>query len=182
VFDNGHCCTCEKDILCISTVERQLTDWCKQVITWRDLRGLLYSHSYIVCVLILSNSIELQPSISILAWVAWLFDHSVYLMQNTNSLFHVNAIFTQYSHVTRTTFFPSERTASDWSWLAHEGTWQWMRRSVQNSTAIVRVAHVNVTASCDCMWALLPLLPPQVLFIRCDEFPAREFCDITCVS
>jgi hypothetical protein len=38
-------------------------------------------------------------------------------------------------------YFPSERTASDWRWLAHKGTWQYMRRSVPNSAAIVRVAH-----------------------------------------
>jgi hypothetical protein len=31
----------------------------------------------------------------------------------------------------------TERTASDWSWLAHVGTWQWMRRTVLNSDAFV---------------------------------------------
>jgi hypothetical protein len=43
-----------------------------------DLRGLLYSHSGIVCLLIQSNCIELQPSTKILIWVAWLSDHPVY--------------------------------------------------------------------------------------------------------
>jgi hypothetical protein len=33
---------------CTSTVWRQLTDWRKQVTTWRDLHGLLYSHGNIV--------------------------------------------------------------------------------------------------------------------------------------
>jgi hypothetical protein len=32
----------------------------RQVTTWRDLRGLLYSHSDIVCLLIQSNCIELH--------------------------------------------------------------------------------------------------------------------------
>jgi hypothetical protein len=59
-------CTCEKDILsCTSTIERQLTDWREQVTTWRDLHGVLYSHSDIVYLLIQSNCIELQPSINI---------------------------------------------------------------------------------------------------------------------
>jgi hypothetical protein len=68
------CCTCEKRHPCTSTVWRQLTDWREQVTTWRDLRGLLYSHSDTVCLLIQSNCIELQLSINILIWVAWLFD------------------------------------------------------------------------------------------------------------
>jgi hypothetical protein len=29
------------------------------------------------------------------------------------------------------------------SWLVHEGAWQWMRRSAQNSAAIVRVTHFS---------------------------------------
>jgi hypothetical protein len=48
------------------TVWRQLTGWREQVTTWRDLRGLLYSHSDIVYLLIQSNCIGLQPSINIL--------------------------------------------------------------------------------------------------------------------
>jgi hypothetical protein len=53
-------------------------DWHKQVITRRDLCGLLYGHSDIVCLLIQSDFIELQPSINILTWVVWLFDYPVY--------------------------------------------------------------------------------------------------------
>jgi hypothetical protein len=41
-------------------VERQLTGWCEQVTTWRDQRGLLYSHSDIVCILIQSICIEFR--------------------------------------------------------------------------------------------------------------------------
>jgi hypothetical protein len=59
------------------TVWRQLTDWREQVTTWRDLRGLLYSHSDIVCLLIQSNCITLQTSINVWIWVAWLFDDPV---------------------------------------------------------------------------------------------------------
>jgi hypothetical protein len=70
-------CTCEKRHPCTSTVQRQLTDWREQVTTWRDLHGLLYNHSDIVCLLIQSNCIELRPSINILIWAAWLFDHPV---------------------------------------------------------------------------------------------------------
>jgi hypothetical protein len=76
VFDNEHSLHLWKWHPCTSTVERQLTDWREQV-TWRDLRGLFYSHSDIVCLLIHSNCIELQPSINIFRWVAWLFDHPV---------------------------------------------------------------------------------------------------------
>jgi hypothetical protein len=78
VFDNEHSLHLWKRHPCTSIVLRQLTDWREQVTTWRDLRGLLYSHSNIVCLLIQSNCIELQPSINILIWVAWLFDHPVY--------------------------------------------------------------------------------------------------------
>jgi hypothetical protein len=55
----------------------QLTDLREQIAIWRDLRRFLYSHSDIVCLLIQSNCIELQPSINILIWVAWLFKHPV---------------------------------------------------------------------------------------------------------
>jgi hypothetical protein len=78
VFDNGHSLHLWKRHTCTSTVERQLTDWCEQVTTWRDLRGLLYSHRDIMCLLIQSNCIEFQLSINILIWVAWLFDHPVF--------------------------------------------------------------------------------------------------------
>jgi hypothetical protein len=62
---------------CTSTVERQMTDWREQVTTWHDLRGLLYDYRNIVCLLIQLNCTELQPSIHILIWVAWFFDHPV---------------------------------------------------------------------------------------------------------
>jgi hypothetical protein len=75
VFDNEHSLHLWKRHLCTSTAWIQLTDWRVQVTTWRDLRGLLYSHSDIACLLIHSNCIELQPSINILIWVAWLLDH-----------------------------------------------------------------------------------------------------------
>jgi hypothetical protein len=78
VFDNEHSLHLLKRHPSTSTVSRQLTDWCEQVTTWRDLRGLLYSHSDIVCLLIQSNCIELQPSINILIWVALLFDQPVF--------------------------------------------------------------------------------------------------------
>jgi hypothetical protein len=38
---------------------------------------ITHIHSDIVCLLIQSNCIELQRSINILIWVAWLFSHSV---------------------------------------------------------------------------------------------------------
>jgi hypothetical protein len=78
VFDNEHSLHLWKRRPCTSTVWRQLTDWREQFTTWCDLRGLLYSHSDIVCLLIQSKFIELQPSICILIWVAWLFDHPVH--------------------------------------------------------------------------------------------------------
>jgi hypothetical protein len=71
---------------CTSTVDRKLTDWREQVTTRRYLRGLLYSHSDIVCLLIRSICIDLQPSINILIWVAWLFDHPV--LRRNSSLRH----------------------------------------------------------------------------------------------
>jgi hypothetical protein len=40
-----------------STVWRKVTDWRAQVTTWGDLRGLLYSHRDIVCLLNGSNCI-----------------------------------------------------------------------------------------------------------------------------
>jgi hypothetical protein len=64
VFDNEHSLHLWKRHPCTSTVWRQLTVWRKQVTKWRDLRGLLYSHSDIVCLLIQSNCTELQPSIN----------------------------------------------------------------------------------------------------------------------
>jgi hypothetical protein len=42
-------------------------------------------------------------------------------------------------------YFLSKRAAGDWSWLAHEVTWQYMRRSVQNTAAIVRVANISTS-------------------------------------
>jgi hypothetical protein len=65
-----------------STVWRHLTYWREQVTIWRDPRGLLYSHSDIVCLLIQSNCNELQPSINILIWAGWLFDHPVFVGNN----------------------------------------------------------------------------------------------------
>jgi hypothetical protein len=50
-------------------------------LTWR---GLLYSHSDIACLLIQSNCTELQPSINILIWVVWIFDHSVFGLQDVS--------------------------------------------------------------------------------------------------
>jgi hypothetical protein len=79
VFNNEHSLHLWKRHPCISTVERQLINWHEQVATWRDLRGPLYSHSGIVCLLIQSNCIELQPSINILIWVVWLFYHPVFM-------------------------------------------------------------------------------------------------------
>jgi hypothetical protein len=55
----------EKIHPCTSTTDRQLTDCREQGTTWRDLRGLLYSHSDSVCLLIQSNRTELQPTTSI---------------------------------------------------------------------------------------------------------------------
>jgi hypothetical protein len=63
---------------CILTVDRQLTGWHEQVATWCDLCWLLYSQSSIVCLLIQSNCIELQPSVNNLVWVAWLFHYPVW--------------------------------------------------------------------------------------------------------
>jgi hypothetical protein len=77
VFDNEHSLHLWKRHSCTSTVSRQLTDWRGQVTTWRDLRRLFYSESDIVCFLIQTNFIELQPTINILIWVAWLFDYPV---------------------------------------------------------------------------------------------------------
>jgi hypothetical protein len=71
VFDNEHSLHLWKRHPCNSTVERQLTDWRQQVTTWRD--------SDILCLLIQSNCIELKPSINILIWFAWLFEHPVHL-------------------------------------------------------------------------------------------------------
>jgi hypothetical protein len=77
VLANEHSLNLWKRHPCTSTVWRQLTDWCEQVTTWRDMRGLLKSHSDIVCLSIQSNCIELQPPINILIWVAWFFSHPV---------------------------------------------------------------------------------------------------------
>jgi hypothetical protein len=77
VFDNEHSLHLWKRHPCTSTAERELMDWREQV-TWRDLRGLLYSHRDIVCLLIQSNCIELQSSINILIWVAWHFYYLYY--------------------------------------------------------------------------------------------------------
>jgi hypothetical protein len=56
-----------------------------------DLRGFLYSHSDIVCLLIQSNFTELQPSINILIWVAWIFDHPVFTVSAIRSFFFPGA-------------------------------------------------------------------------------------------
>jgi hypothetical protein len=53
---------------CTSSFWRQLVEWSEQVITWRDLRGHVYSYSDIVCLLIQWNFTEL-PSIHILIWL-----------------------------------------------------------------------------------------------------------------
>jgi hypothetical protein len=55
--------TCEKDILALHPSEDNRRTG-EQVTTWRDLRGLLYSHSDTVCLLIQSNCMELQQSIN----------------------------------------------------------------------------------------------------------------------
>jgi hypothetical protein len=70
VFDNEYSFHLWKRHACTSTVERQLTDWREDVTTWCDPRGLLYSLSIVVCLLIRLNCIELQPSIRILIWGA----------------------------------------------------------------------------------------------------------------
>jgi hypothetical protein len=77
VFDNEHSLHLWKRHPCTSNAWRQLLDWREQVTTWRDVGGLLYRHNNIVCSLIQSNCIELQPSITILIWVAWLLDQAV---------------------------------------------------------------------------------------------------------
>jgi hypothetical protein len=59
---------------CTSTVWRQLTDWRERVAAWRDLRGLLYSHSSVVCLLIQLKRTKMQPSMYILTRAAWFFD------------------------------------------------------------------------------------------------------------
>jgi hypothetical protein len=35
----------------------------------------------------------------------------------------------------------TEHTASNWSWLAHDGTWLQMRRTVQNKAAFACADH-----------------------------------------
>jgi hypothetical protein len=64
VFDSEHSLHWWKRHPCTSTVRRQLTDWREQVTTWRDLRGLSYSHSDIVFI----NPIELY-------WIATINDY-----------------------------------------------------------------------------------------------------------
>jgi hypothetical protein len=62
--------TCEKDILhfdCMKTI-----DGTAQVTTRRDLRGLLYSLSDIVGLLVQSNCTKLQPLINILIWLSFI--------------------------------------------------------------------------------------------------------------
>jgi hypothetical protein len=86
VLDNEHSLYLWKTHPYTSTAERQRTDWQEQVTTWRDLCGILYRHSDIVCLLIQSNCSDLQPSINILMWGAWLFHHSVY-WPSRNKLF-----------------------------------------------------------------------------------------------
>jgi hypothetical protein len=87
VFYNEHSLHLWKRHPCTSNAERQLTDWRKQVTTWHDLRGLLYSRSDIVRLIIQSNCTESKPSINILIWVAWLCDHSVCLSVQTGIIF-----------------------------------------------------------------------------------------------
>jgi hypothetical protein len=51
----------------------------------------------------------------------------------THTLYHKHNIHMWYEQH----YNHSERTAAtDWRWLAHEGTWQQMRRSVQTSAAV----------------------------------------------
>jgi hypothetical protein len=76
VFDNEHSLHLWKRYPCTSTVWKT-TDGLARAgcnMTWPA--WTLVSHSDIVCLLIQSNCIELQPSINVLIWVAWLFDHS----------------------------------------------------------------------------------------------------------
>jgi hypothetical protein len=70
---NTHCICWKKTSLHFDW--RQMIDLSKQVTTWCHLRGLSYDHTDDVCLLIYLNCIELQPSINILIWVVWLFDH-----------------------------------------------------------------------------------------------------------
>jgi hypothetical protein len=91
VFDNEHSLHLWRRCPCTSTIWRQLTDWCEQV-TWRDLRGFLYSHSDIVSLLIQSNCINLQPSINILIRVAWLLDHPVFIQNQNCTKIYMNKL------------------------------------------------------------------------------------------
>jgi hypothetical protein len=65
------CCTCEKDILALRLFEDN----------WRtDASGLQHDVTcvgscIVTAIFCVSNCIELQPSISILIWVVWLFSH-----------------------------------------------------------------------------------------------------------
>jgi hypothetical protein len=78
VFENEHLLHLWKRHPWTLTVWQQLTDWREQVATWRGLRRLLYSHSDIV--VYWSNRIVLNCN-HMFVWVAWLFDHSVYLLR-----------------------------------------------------------------------------------------------------
>jgi hypothetical protein len=64
VCDNEHLLYLWKRHPCTSTVWRQLTDWRVQVTTWRDLRGLLYNHSDIVCLRINSTGLYWMATIN----------------------------------------------------------------------------------------------------------------------
>jgi hypothetical protein len=68
VFDSEHSLHLWKRRAYTSTVERQLSDWRVQVTTWRDLRGLLYSH-WDIAFINRINCTELQPSINVLIWL-----------------------------------------------------------------------------------------------------------------
>jgi hypothetical protein len=74
VLDIEHACTCEKEITALQLLKDN----------WRTVASRLQREvtrmgccivSDMVCSLIQSNCTELQPTINILLWVAWLFDH-----------------------------------------------------------------------------------------------------------
>jgi hypothetical protein len=84
VLDNEHSLHLWKRHPCTSTVERQLTDWREQVIQYDVTCMGSCIVTGILCLFIQSNYIELQASINILIWVAWLFNHPVVSPSSTH--------------------------------------------------------------------------------------------------
>jgi hypothetical protein len=127
-------CTCVKYILALRLL-KIIDNWQTGMSRLHhdvDLRMLLYSHSDIVFI----NPVELYWIATIkIFWIAWLFDHSVYVLYGTSFMSarrvqnskvqrtHVETVYSRILHLSSLVEIVSE--------------WEYIRRSIHSKANVV---------------------------------------------